>query len=200
MTIAIFVGIDGVGKTSLIDLIVKNFPSVKAHVVVSDPNVAKAQPGSTVRAAAEQIRQWGYMGSVMNEYHLYDRFPFPDEYVYGPLFGGSAIREQDLSLWDAIMVSHEVKFVYIRPETGPGGDLTPYCTRMSIDPDPYVRTHNGNVAQRILDRYEYLRERSSVPWLLLDYQWFELSQARFVFQWIASSNANALSTKLEATS
>lgn len=199
MTIAIFVGIDGVGKTSLIDLIVKNFPSTMAHVVVPNPNVAKDQPGSTVQAAAEQIRKWGYMDGEYS-HHLYDRFPFPDEYVYGPLFGESAIREQDLNLWDAIMVSHEVRFVYIRPEGALEGNLTPYCTRMSIDPDPFVRTHNGNVAQGILDRYEHLRERSSVPWLLLDYQWFELSHARFVYQWIASSNASVLSTKLEATS
>ena len=207
MPVAIIVGIDGVGKSALIELIKGHNRNsyVKAHVVVRDPNVAKDSPGSTVLAAAEQIRQWGTF-SRDNRLHLYDRFPFPDEYVYGPLFGGSAIREQDLDLWDCIMESHGVKFVYIRPEgwdPETSTNLEKYCARMADDPDPHVNVHNGNVAQKILERYENIRERSSVPWLLLNYKWFTSADAQRVFKWILQPrhrDVGVLSTKAEATS
>lgn len=203
MPIAIFCGIDGVGKTPLIRLLEEHSGTlVQAHVVVRDPNVAKSNPGSTILVAAEQIRQWGRMSS--NRLHLYDRFPFPDEFVYGPLFGGSAIRELDLDLWDSIMESHGVKFVYVQPE---GWDkdrnLEKYCARMASDPDPYVRVHNGNVAQGILERYESIRERSSVPWLLLSYKWFTSNDAQKVLKWLLQTrhrDVGVLSTKAEVLS
>jgi hypothetical protein len=125
--------------------------------------------------------------SQSNFLHLYDRFPYPDEFVYGPLFGGSAIRELDLDVWDSIVESHGIKFVYVQPEgwsAGKGGNLEKYCTRMAADLDPHVSVHNGNVAQGILERYDYIRERSSVPWLLLNYKWFTNSDASKVLKWI----------------
>jgi len=206
VTIAIIVGIDGVGKSALIQILCENNVAVWPHVVVRDPNVAKDAPGSTVLAAAEQIRQWGTYARE-NRLHLYDRFPFPDEYVYGPLFGGSAIREQDIDLWDSIIESHGVKFVYISPEGWAPNDvdrnLEKYCARMAGDPDPHVRVHRPHVAQGILDRYDYIRERSSVPWLLLNYKWFTSSDAQRVFKWIHQTrhrDVGVLSTKVEEMS
>jgi hypothetical protein len=197
MAIVIVVGIDGVGKSPLIRLIEESSPLVKALVVApSDPNVAKDVPGSTLQIAAKQIRKWGSMSSEHSAYayYVYDRFPYPDEFVYGPLFGGSAIREQDLDLWDAICVSHGVRFIYVEPERDAAGSLEPYCQRMTETPDPYVRTHNGNVAQGILDRYEAIRERSSVPWLRLQHTWFGKEDAKRVLRWLSTTVVRAHST------
>jgi hypothetical protein len=188
MGIVIVVGIDGVGKSPLIRLIETASPYYRALLVApTDPNVAKDKPGSTIRIAVEQIRQWGLMNGRSSHSdattHVYDRFPYPDEFVYGPLFGGSAIREQDLDVWDAICVSHGVKFVYIEPERDAAGSLEPYCKRMTENPDPYVHTENGNVAQGLLERYEVVMGRSSVPWLRLQYKWFDVNDAKNI-DWV----------------
>jgi hypothetical protein len=122
--IGVLTGLDQLGKSSLLKIMQDVNPDIKVRKVVAAEEYKTLGTQEAERRAFVEIDFWHEdMGQL-----IYDRFPFPDEFVYGPI--STPPRHTHLNNWDVIegpMRAHGVKIVYI------------HSTRHTLDHvDPYV--------------------------------------------------------------
>lgn len=169
----IFIGIDGTGKTPLIEEMKKAVlfddtaltliqPAFSVTVKQLVPDPFKYAPGKTIDVAIEEFEVWSsYQDTYVEktELVLYDRFPIPDELVYGT-------TELGVNEFNAIdkVVRENAAFVYIEPIDG-----EEYRKLMAENPDPMFSTHELIEYDRIIRKYHnYLKKTGAtvvkVPW------------------------------------
>lgn len=136
--VVVFVGIDGTGKTPMINLI-KGFRNAEYRRVVDNPLILA--PDEAINVLTSELADWDTMPG--EHLVLYDRLPYPDEYVYG-----SDITEEQFAIFEeALSANADVRYVYMHPY-----DAQHYRKLMADHPDEYFDTHN-------LETYHYLTER-----------------------------------------
>lgn len=156
-TVAIVVGADGLGKTPLVNLlchlasVVRGIPT-ESRVTVKDPH--KLAVGEAVQKAFEHVAQW--KEEPDDKLLIYDRFPYPDEWIYGPL-----LRRQN-TVWDweedfnfqrleALMQEYgKVVYVYVG-----AGTLEDYLEYTEGRPDEYLDMTDKDTVHHVLSSYQY---------------------------------------------
>lgn len=149
----IVVGPDRIGKTPFIEIAQKLRPNwlFRRPPAADDPLGFSQQ--AKVEYCLDQIEDWGFQGGLAEDKVIvYDRFPFPDEIVYGPIIGPEAQTSiwEPISAWADIhryLVESEVLLLLIVPESSKVGD---WISRLGTHPDELV---NSDQAIEVLNRY-----------------------------------------------
>jgi hypothetical protein len=145
--ILILAGIDGLGKTPLANLMrneayyrAGGFQGrVQVRQVIKDPR--SLTRGLAQIHAARETRDWDNMRP--DDLYIYDRFPYPDEYVYGQM------TTAELMTWHKWIAQYNVKFVYVHPT-----DLVTYVKHQKEHPDLFLpQLVNPAFARALLDHY-----------------------------------------------
>jgi hypothetical protein len=185
--IAVIVGLDGLGKTPLINLMRREDPRVETHQLVPDPR--KVDPLSL---AAREVARWDSAPLAYEDRILiYDRFPWPDDWVY------SLLRtDADADVWQGApgpkhqrlerrMQTLGVRFVFLEPPSWKA-----YIRKMVENPDPLVRTVQLPLLR---GRYTQWLERAqalNVRVMRVTARHFTSDDARTILNWISPDRNN----------
>jgi hypothetical protein len=156
-------GIDGTGKTPLIDMVVKAWndpdspdgPEMIVHRPPMAVNPTKWEPIDCFEYVIESMYLWKNNRGIW----IYDRFPFPDELVYGTreYMKGFAVVMGD------ILDRAGVKVVYLEPK-----DADAFMRRKRLDQDPFFAVHTDAVYDGIITRYEEVLRASKLTTLRIE--------------------------------
>jgi hypothetical protein len=113
--IGIVIGLDGLGKTPLLELMADLDDRVEVRQLVPDPtDKSLADP---LVLGMQEVHLWEM--SREDRIFLYDRFPWPDDWVYSSLNGhrntwrgAPGSKHQIL---ESRLLAHQVRFVYVEP-------------------------------------------------------------------------------------
>ena len=111
LTLGIVVGLDGCGKTSLIGLMKDVDPSITVKKVVESGESRSLQAGETLRRAQTHMAVWDAMkNDPQGKHHtlIYDRFPYPDDYIYQ---SGGGLTAEKWPLYQRTMAEFGARFI-----------------------------------------------------------------------------------------
>jgi hypothetical protein len=172
--VGIVVGIDGLGKTPLIELMRQLDPSIEVRCLIKpDEDPRRLRPKETLKRAFVEVAEWQRLGD--DKTIIYDRFPWPDEFVYG----GLAIDEFEMFDFFFSNLPRPPRAIYIYPHSMPV-----YTTMMARCPDPYFSTHDPHVYGLIMQRYNFWREHTRIRIYSFATEWFTEFQARLALNYI----------------
>lgn len=152
MTIAIVVGIDGLGKTPLIELMKEVNPSIEVRKPIPAKNPELSLNMSLLEALKESRTWTPYLQD--NRLLIYDRFPYPDAFVYDKY---SSPDWDLIGRWDDLLLLHGVVLVYVQP-----WNRLVYLMTKAKDPDEHFDTHEDKVFDEIISRYEQILGNTSL--------------------------------------
>ena len=153
--IIILAGVDGVGKTTLLDNLCRLRPQTLRRKVLTDPTAATSQTHEQL--ALEHARQWPDI--AVEDTVIYDRFPWPDNWVYQRVFDGktpSYMWSQEQLLIEKLCVLAGVLIIYVEPAVW--GE---YWARVRANPDPYITPEA--IQESIVPRYELFLRNTKIP-------------------------------------
>jgi hypothetical protein len=163
--IIIMAGIDGLGKTALAGSMcrmctpIHNKYAQRALLVRLVDNPHKLTRGEALITAARYTTSWD--DSRDGTLFVHDRFPVPDEFVYGT---GTQVEART---WLKFMTDYLVTFVYVYPRS-----LWTYMEHMERNPDAHYPTlHRSADAQKILVRYNAFWQLVPSALRVLYYPW-----------------------------
>jgi hypothetical protein len=151
--VGIVIGIDKQGKTTLINEMKKVLPEVRVRKVVEHPR--QFHTDDILRIAAQHVLSWkADEGAPI----IYDRFPIPDEFIYGEATGADA-----LASWEEAMTSvAKVSYIYVYPSV-----LTRYMERAHGLHDDAVDIKDPETVKRLLRKYHEFTLQTNTPLLRL---------------------------------
>ena len=200
--VGIVIGIDGLGKTPLLNLVEQvakdQGVAVERRRLVDNPHELKE--GEAIQRAFREIESWGAGGENQPRLLLYDRFPYPDEWVYGPLMGRKE-TVWDLSFtfrrMDELLMEHGAKFLYISPPPSPiGASPVESYLHAVQEADEYVDNRDPDVVRHILDSYEFFLEYTQCQHARLYYRQFDEFIARTVLAWFLKGESTSVEPPL----
>jgi hypothetical protein len=172
----IFVGIDGTGKTPLIQCVYSAFVKLlstdrgsssrrfkSVHKVQLVPNPFETTRENIITETNSTLRKWCTEDHSKHLW-LYDRFPIPDEYVYGEM------SDQELDRW-VERIGVNALYVYLQPT-----NLDDYLKHKLSDPDPLYPVHERQFAEHVLSRYQQFFSVTYAPVITIGWHpgmWFD---------------------------
>jgi hypothetical protein len=168
MIVGIVVGIDRTGKTPLIRLMQEVDRSISRHRIVEDPDDQRA-----ISKAEREVERWGIDSGIW----VYDRFPYPDEFVYG-----TNLKLSDFANWER-KFEHSgatVKVIYVEPN-----NITLYQQRVAADPDEFFDMTDMNNIVEHMGRYKSWLVQTKLPVMRVSCDRnFVLGDGRRVVEWL----------------
>jgi hypothetical protein len=166
--IGIVIGIDRTGKTPLIELMRQVDPSIVRHQIVDSPNEWRA-----LSKAGREVERWLIASGIW----VYDRFPYPDEFVYG-----DNLKRPDFAHWERRFERSgaTVKIVYVEPN-----DLTGFQRRAAEDPDAHFDMTNMDVVLDHIGKYKVWLTQTTLPVMRVSCdRRFVIGDGRRVVEWL----------------
>lgn len=157
MRIAIFEGIDLIGKDTLVEQIKQTFQRAMVPTTIHFYNKPhKANRQQLLEWSVHEMIQWGDMTD--KSVRLYNRFPIPSDLVY---------RGMDPTLFqnfDTDMAGLHAKIVYVYPD-----NVNAYLMRVmpNLKAGEDFNPHMPGEAQRILIEYRKIIQITKLPVLLV---------------------------------
>lgn len=168
MTVLIIVGMDRTGKTPLVQLIKKGERRAVVKRIVDSPFDQDA-----LSKAGLEVASWRGDDKRLL---VYDRFPYPDEFVYG-----KNLRRVDFPYWEQRMraTDADIRFVYCEPN-----NLTAFQRRVADDPDVHFDMTDMEVITEHSGKYKTWLTQCTFPILRLSCDtMFDAERARRVVAW-----------------
>jgi hypothetical protein len=170
--IGIVIGMDRLGKTALVEMMANADPTVETLHLNLDPRTLGY--GQSLIWAARQTVDWD--DPVMHwKTLIYDRFPYPDEMVYGIALQEKRLRET----WELLCAEFEVKIVYVE---GPDA-ISDYMQIVAKDPDEYYG-NMGSIVYKALHAYKAFLKETKLPVLRVKHKYFTSLDARRILDFI----------------
>jgi hypothetical protein len=176
--VVVFIGIDGTGKSNLIELVKQIEPLVEVRRVRAAVNPFLLSVGESTHILQTEIWSWTNESSE-DKIILYDRLPLPDEFVYG-----NQMSQEDLAFYDHLCELAGVKFVYCQP-----ADAKDYRRAKAQEPDEFFATHTPLMYDLIMERYDYFLHHTKCPVLRMNHYedpslWYTEEDAAAVLKFI----------------
>jgi hypothetical protein len=168
LTAVLVVGIDRTGKTPLIRLMQRVDPQIVYRRLVDTPQVEYS-----LSAAKYEIGVWKRNRRLL----VYDRFPYPDEFVYG-----SQLSRMGFPEWEAAIArcGTPVVAVYVEPH-----NLSAFRTRAAQDPDAHFDMTDMDIVLEHVGRYKTWLTQTAIPVLRMSCdKEFGISDAKQVLDWV----------------
>jgi hypothetical protein len=164
------VGIDQTGKTELCELLEKESDgAAEVRRIVDHPN-----DPDTLTKAGREVKGWSGMPVGLI---VYDRFPYPDEFVYG-----KKLKLSDLVHWERRIAESgaRVKVVYCEPQ-----NISLYQHRVRENPDEHFDMSNMEVFLDHVSHYKRWLVQTRLPVFRLNSDnIYDEEVARRVLAWI----------------
>lgn len=181
--VGIFVGLDQLGKTPLIQLCADIDPRVRKVQLLKDPRTVG--PEVPIQMAESEVSKWETLhGTPLTQdlFLLYDRFPYPDDYVYQEFTQQprkKSLFEKRLQILEKRMTLVDVGIVYIEPR-----EWGTFAAHIRKNPDSMIPNASWfYLAQR---RYEEFLRSTSIPVKRVKHKFFNENDAIEILEWIAT--------------
>lgn len=170
-----FVGLDGVGKTPLIGMLANSLRhdgyDVEVIQTIADP---RGMTHDEIMTAANKVavnllvERDDAETRREHKYILLDRFPFPDEYVYG----SRGVSADEFFSWDNSVRQLGLRYVLIQPPSVDSYIAHQTTKHLDDDKQEYQPIRDtGWVAER-MRRYDLFARRTTCPVRLMNPAWF----------------------------
>lgn len=147
--VIILIGPDKIGKTPLLSLmkeaILDSKPDRDVRLIkIVDVDPSKLSTEELLKRVRQETYKWQEYGDRAD--FLYDRFPWPDEFVYGPLWNPP--RPQQLVDWmeldgELANFTPPVRFVYAHPTVKTPYVEDPHLAKLEIEPSMVMRRYSA---------------------------------------------------------
>jgi hypothetical protein len=180
-SIGVLIGMDGLGKTALCEML-DRFVGVETVRLINDPRAL--YHGQSLISAARETTRWD---SAVNGWAtlIYDRFPYPDEFIYGDALDNRNLRVT----WDLMMQDYDVRFIYVNPPES----MSEYLDMMKERPDN-ILGDMSTVALKIYHRYNQWLSSTLCSVLRVNHKHFEEEDARTILEFIRAPRLKGKTT------
>lgn len=187
LKIGIFIGLDMLGKTPLIELVKQQNPMrTLVRQVLKDPR--KMTPLEVERAALSEMAEWPKI-KERDCTVLYDRFPYPDEFVYRV-----GINEIQMYGWENLLSEWNVTIFYVYSSS-----YEKYLEKIGDERDPIFPTHEMDLYQKLVRRYDFFLETTRLPIVNIcaDDQEFDHNHGAALYDILQQSGAVAIPESIQ---